>query len=936
MSNNNDFPYFNGIGSGRTKTLPIQTLPSNKKNKHWQRATMESLYSEAVSQMNRNYVFADIRRMTQGEFTYRAVDIEQTFVDSPWAEKQYKQLGKGVYIPSHIKHFDFIGIIVNAIIGIYDGLDDKYRAESIDEYMTNEYIRQRTEGLRTYAEKIFKAEIDRMLISNGLNPDKQDFQSEEEQQQYLAQLDAEVKKYTPQEIQNNISKNFKVLAVEWANNVLEADKTRFNLNNEDSKCLTDYILTGRWFRHYKVGYDYYDVEHWRPEETFFSQDLDCEYPQDLDYVGRLTRMSSNQLLQRYGHLMNTKEAEAIGNYWQQTKDYKGSENISSGSVKDSIFSQATQVPFYNYFDHQTNLQMEQALGVPLAKSMDENGNISRHFMPRTENDFMSRNSVAYSQFLRDDIDVRTDSIEVMDVYWRSMKRIGILIYEDELGNPIVEVTTDDLLKDFLEDEEIKKLRNVSMQELQMALKEDNLTDYINTISYHYVPEIWHGIMIKGNTSELKEDLLLDVRPLDYQIKGDSNLFQVRIPVGGLITNGIIPKILPYQQLHNICMNQNSELLAKEAKLGVFFSIDINSLPSEYKDETTEEALYSITDTIQNTGILPLDPSRSNTQGSTVYPNIFQRNEVTFANQIQYRQQLAEYYKQQAFNQVGITPQMLGAPNIYQTAEGVKQGAQASFALMNSLIETFNVSKAKANELHLAIAQFCETNGKETSKITRKPDHLLHFIDILAEDGDLFPLRKLSVYPASNSRDRKIVEAIQQILINDNTVSKDFQDIIDIMTNPYTLELRQIGLEMRARKSEETQQQRAFESEQLDKQIAAEETRLQGDREHEILLANINGEFRLEEEQLNSYGRASLSEDPNASFDRIDKTAQTAIQNNFTQQNLNLKAEDNNRKKLLDAEQRKKYLEEIKLKRDKIALEKFKIQTQKEIALVNEN
>ena len=74
---------------------------------------------------------------------------------------------------------------------------------------------------------------------------------------------------------------------------------------------------------------------------------------------------------------------------------------------------------------------------------------------------------------------------------------------------------------------------------------------MNTISYHYIPEIWHGVLIKGGT----EDIMLDVRPLDYQIKGDSNLYQVRMPVGGLITDGIIPKILPYQQLYNICLIQ---------------------------------------------------------------------------------------------------------------------------------------------------------------------------------------------------------------------------------------------------------------------------------------------------------------------------------------------------------------------------------------------
>lgn len=931
--NSQHYNYFNGIDTAGTSSskLPVQAIPNSKKNKEFKKATMQSLYSDAKRQMNRNYVFADIRKMSQGEFTYKAVDIEHTYAGSPWMEEHYNKLGGKVAIPTHIKHFDFIGIIVNAITGIYGDMPDLYRVDSIDEYSTNEYIRTRTQGLHQYAQAVFKAEIDRMLIANGFNPEKQDFQSQEEAQQYQAQLDAEVQKYTPDEIEKNLSKNFKVLATEWGTNKLKSDKDLFDLTREDKKALTDFILTGRWFRHYKVGYDYYDIEYWLPEQVFFSQDVDTEFPQDLDYIGRLTAMSPNAILQRYGHLMTTKQQENVGNYWNQSTNFK-----STNTTENAVFPNTYQVPFRNYFDHEINLQMESALGVPLARTMAEDGSVSRHYMPRMENDYNSRNSVAYARYLRDDIDVRSDLIEVMDVYWRSMKRIGVLVYRDDLGNPAVDITTDDLLPELLEEAEIKKLRNVSLEELQLALKEERIEEYIGTISYHYVPEIWHGVMIKSNYGEINEDILLDVKPLDYQIKGDSNLFKVRIPVGGIITNGLIPKILPYQQLYNICMNQNSELLAKESKLGVFFSIDINSLPAEYKDETTEEALYAITDTIQNTGILPLDPSRSNTQGSTVYPNTFQRNEVTFANQIQYRQQLAEYYKQQAYNQLGITAQILGQPNTYTTAEGVKQGAQASYALMNSLIQDFNVSKKKANEIHLAIAQFCETNGKSVSKMTRQPDHLLRFLDIMAEDEELFPLRRLSVLPASDSQDRKIVEAIQNLIVSDNTIDKDINLVIDVLTNPYTLELRQLGIDARNRTEAIRQQEQEFQKSQQDTALQARAAEVQAGYDHEITLERMKGEFKLEEEKISAFGKASMSDDPNANFDRIEKTTQYAIDNDFTQQQLDLKRADYESKTQLNAEQRKIELAKLQQKNQELRLKEKKINADIYTSTINKN
>lgn len=931
--NSQDFQYFNGVGASGASKFPVQSVPNSKKNEDWKRNTMQFLYTTAKKQQKKNIVFSDIRNMSKGEFTYRAVDVERTYDDNPWVEQQFNNLGNKVGISTYLKHFDIIGIIVNAITSVFGTMPDLYRVDSIDEYSTNEFIRQKTEGLKKYRDAIFKREIDAMLIVEGMNPDKQDFKSQEEADQYMAQLDAKVKEYSPQEIERNLAKNFKVLATEWATNKLKSDKEIFDLEKKDKDALTDYILTGRWFRHYRVGYDTYTVESWSPEEVFFSQEVDTEYPQDGNYIGKLTSMSPNSVLQKYGHLMDTKQQEIIGNYWNQDTTFKGASNIGSSGA------QAYQVPFRNYFNHQINMQMEDALGVPLARTMDLDGNVSgRHYMPREDGVFGQQSTVNYSRQLRKDIDVDSDQIEVMEVYWLSMKRIGVLVYKDDMGNPMVEITTDDLLKDILIEDEIKKLKNVSLEELQKALRIEKIEDYIGTISYHYVPEAWQGILIKANHSKLKEDMHLGVKPLDYQIRGDSNWFQVRLPVGGIISTGLMPKVLPYQQLYNVCMNQVTELLAKEQRLGVFFTIDINSLPSEYKDETTAEAIEAVGDVIQNTGILPLDPSRANTAGSAVYPNLFQKNDVTFANQIQYRQQLAEYYKQLAYNQVGITAQMLGAPQMYTTAEGVKQGAVASYALMQGMIQDFNVAKKKSNELHLAVAQFCETNGKSTSKLTRQPDHLLRFLDILAEDEELFQFRKLSIIPASNTQDTKIVQAIQNMLMNDNTITKDMGDIIDVLTNPYVLELREIGLAQRARQDAKAQQEQQFQKQQQDAALQARAEEVKGIREFEEKIVRIKGEYGLEEAYLTAAGRdsASTKEDNFGDLEKARELVQDSMKNSFTQKGLELKEQDHERKVLMDSEQRKAEMEKIKLKRDEITLKNKKMQSDERIALWNKN
>jgi hypothetical protein len=945
MSYQYDYQLFNGIGNGSPKTIPVQTLPQKKKTPKWEKATMDALESEGIQQLHKNIVFRESRKMIEGEFTYQAVDMESP-MNLPWFDKEVRKMRNDLKIPTYLKHFDFIGIIVNAIVGIYRPMDNRYRVESQDEYSTNEWIRQKTEGLHKYAAAVLEQEVNKMLLSNGLDPQKNDFESEEEQQAYQQQLSETVKNYTPSEIEKNLSKNFKVLATEWAQNTLTADLKRFELEDKDSENLIDYILTGRFFRHYRVGYDNYSIESWMPEETFFDQNVLSKYPQDGEYVGKITSMTVSQVLSTYGHLMTTKQMELIGNYWAQDTKYEGGGESSGGTFLDNVFPKQRVVPFHNYYDHQINLQMESALGIPMGEKLVANsdGSLSKQdtYLPRQENDFNGTfHSGYHSRYLRDDIDVRLDTIRVTEVYWRSQKRIGILIYENSLGSLSIEEVTDDLFDDFLKDNEIKKLRDITIDELQNSLRRYDLgetsalDEYINTITYIYIPEVWHGIKIKGNAATIKDDIYLQVKPLDYQIKGDSNYFDVRLPVSGIITNGIIKKILPYQQLHNIAMNQITELLEKE--LGVFFSFDVNALPSEYQDETTEESVYRIRDLIKDSALLPLDPSRQNTSNNISNPNIFQKQEIVYATQVQYRWQLAQDYKNEAFGQLGITPQILGAPSTYETAEGVKQGAQATYSLLTPLMEKFNTAKNKGMEVHLAVAQYCETNGKSVATIMRKGDGEQAFLNILKEDPELFPLRKLSIMPITSSKDAKAVEMIRSIVMNDNTFEKDLGDIIEIMTNPVIVEIQQAAYDMRKRKQKAVEEERAFQSEQSDKLIASEDKRLKDERDNEIELERMGNETAIEVAQLSAYGRLGDKQVTDmAMYDRVDALAQNSIQNTFKAEELKLKQTSATSKIAEDRENRKIKLAELIGKSEDRRLKEKQLDIQMTSAIINKN
>ncbi len=931
-----EYSAFNNIsGTNNNRTLPVQMLPKTKKNKTWLKATMDFLYNEASRQKRRNLVFSDIRRMTEGDFVYRSVDIEKSLYGDE--AQQLNKLTNDVALPTHLKHFDFLGIIANAIESVFGETDDKYRIESIDEYFTNQYIEEKTKRLHSNMEQIIQLLVKTTLIENGLDPDKQDFQSEEERQAYLQQIEAEVQKINKEDIEGDLSKNFKVLATEWANNVLIRDKKKHHLDTQDRDRLLDYILTGRWFRHYRVGYDYYDIEDWMPEEVFFSQYSNTKYPQHCEYIGRLTDFSITDVIAKYGHLMTTKQQEKIGDYWGQGTDYKkgiAPFNSDSGSSSAGApFATNYIAPFNNYFDHQVNQQIEDYLGEPLARTMNDKGEIEKSWMPRAGS-MTAGLGRGFSQNYRNDIQVSASTIEVMEVYWTSFDRTGILIYRNEVGVLDVKQVTEDLMKDFIEENEIKVKSNISLNEMQEALRDDNLEQYENTLSWQYLPKSYYAVVIKqSNSMTIEEDIILWGKAIEQQITGNSDYYDVMHPVGGIIGKSPITKAFPYQQLHNVCLNQITELLSDEP--GTFFSLDVNAIPSEYKeDQTTEEALFSIMDTIKLTKLLPLNLSRSNMEGNMAYPNVFQRNEVVFASQVQYRREMAEYFKQQGMLQLGITPQVLGAPLNAETAEGVKQNASATYALINNIIDDFNSSKAKSNELHIAIAQIAETNGKSNNRMANS-DGVNVFIDIMAEDGEYFPLRKISVMPASNSKDRPIVKFLQNMLLSDNTIQKDFGDIVDIATNPYTLKLRQVARDMRNRTDQKLNEDRQFQDSQTTKQIEANAKEQDALRQHELDKIDRKGEWDYKSELLTAVGRDSASTkednigDILSIYDRNLK--QTAIE-----QDGAVRREEIARKMNMDESTKKLEAEKLQIKAKELGLKERKIASDEYVATINKN
>lgn len=883
MSLDPTYKNFRGLtgSAGVSDTLLPQAIPSSKKTEKWKQGNMDRLEKIGLEQFKENLVFRDFYKMVEGRLVYSDYDT------NPELLRDIAKLREEVELPTFVRHYDMLGIIVNILASEYVDQKDRFRVHSTDPISQNEFIQEKTERVRKYVAETFQVKLQRKLVERGINPNQQEFQSEEEKQAYLQQIETIREEVSPPEIELDMQKNWKTKAAEWAENTLEADTEKFRMDDLDRQEIIDYLLTGRFFRHFRVGYDSYNPERWNPINTFFSRDLEIKNPQDGEYVGRVHYYSASDVINRYGHLLTAKEQQELTGYYDVNLA-EGAGNSNEPSFQkliDNHFSETHIIPDANYYDREVAYELEDIIGEPMGERiiLDENGEEQRVRTHLPRKNGLNYLGSSYASYLRDDIKVRTDMIQVTESYWRGFERIGLLTYETEEGIIDQEIVTDEILQDFLKENGIKKVQTKTLREIEQASREGNLKDFVDTIVYSYMPQVYKGVKINKGNSYLKRDLYLDINPLEYQIKGDSDVYDIKLPVSGLIGSSMAMKIRPYQVGYNYCMNQIYNLLEKE--IGMFFLFDVNYLPSEFKDQgTSEDWMLELREMAREVGIVPLDTSKQNTQSAQQF-NTFQAQNITFDAQIKSRVELAAYYKAQAMEQIGITPQRQGSAMQYSTAEGIKKADSASHAQTENYFAEMRSAKVRALEMHLAVAQYAQQEGKDVSMFYTKSNGDTIYLNFTDPN---FPLRRLGILPVADSKGRKELESLKSYLLNDNTMGHDILDFAQLMTGDSMTEIIAVGRKAREASQKREQEQRQHEQQLLDKQLQSDAQAKQVDRQW---LSEENQKDRVNKlriEQIEATGRAADNDASTEDMAFIQKISQDAINNKQKDQEIAIK------------------------------------------------
>lgn len=813
-------------------SLPSQMIPLTRKNKDWKRICLDNLEQIGTYQYFSNLSLTENYEMVKGKFIFKHYLEQDEYAD------MVHQLSKEFDIPNYLRHYDIISQVINTLSGEYQKRPDNFRVKGFDELTTNSYVREKTRLLLEYVQNDIDQEINAQLAQMGLDPNKQDFNSPQEQQQYQQQVEQQKQALTPPEIEKYMKFKWQGTAEIWGQHQLELDRQRFNLAEKERKEFEDMLIADRCFRHFYLTSNGYNQETWNPINTFFHKSPEVDYIEEGDYVGRILYLTVADTIDRYGYLMTKNQIKKLE------------------SVKNAIGKQANKdgygIPYGSIVPHQNYPEgklMTDAFGFnPVAP------------IPTLDIDSLNEVSQYNPMYLN-----TRGYLKIVECYWKSQKKIGKVNYIDPETGIQASVLVDET---FVIPE--------GFIELDSSLYEND--NSVNTVSWTWVNEIWKGKKINKNNTELEDDLYFDVKPLEFQFKGDNNPYYSKLPVCGQIFNNrnsqsmsMVDLMKPHQIGYNVAINQLYQTMQRE--VGRFLIMDVNML-TNMKDWGGENSYEKFLLVAKSLGVTFVDTSPQNMKGAAMGGKIPQEVDLDESARMASRMKIAEFFESRALAQVGITPQRLGNTQASETAAGVETAVQNSYAQTESYFTRFSEYKRRTLKMNLDIAQYVQSQNLDVTVTYVKSDMSRAFIKL---NGTELMLSDLHVYVSNSQEDMRQLETLRQLFMTNNNIGASPVDIASVVTSNSPSEIKaQLEVSM-ARNEQKYQQQQELEQQkiQTEKEIAqaqmdfdATENELDRENKKELAYITTFGRQKDNMKDQNGDGLADIVE-----YDKMALTAE---------------------------------------------------------------
>jgi hypothetical protein len=483
---------------------------------------------------------------------------------------------------------------------------------------------------------------------------------------------------------------------------------------------------------------------------------------------------------------------------------------------------------------------------------------------------------------------------VVRTYWISKKKIGKLIYVDEMGNE----------QSMLVDENYKSGTIPTQQSLEWG----------------WINQWYQGIKIGPDIYHVKPFNLLNYCPIigtTYEVKNTE-------------AKSLVDMMKPFQVIYNICMNQMYKLLEKE--IGNVASVNVRRVP-RVKDGDGQDDIDIWEMEARERGIMFDDDSPENTKAPVTNQSVARNVDLTRTNEIQSRYNLAVQIKNECWELVGMSRQRLGSVTASESATGTNAAIQQSYAQTEPLFVAHEYVMGQLYQAIVDASLYVES---------KKPQSTLSYITSEGEsafvqvNGSDIRFRDLKVFATNRPEDTQMFNELRQLSQAVVQNGGSLYDIIELYSTKSMREMKKVFRDLRDKQDAMQQQAQQLEQQKLQQQQEMAQAQMQQAAQlAQEKQANDDYQRELDRQskekiaiiQATGFGNVP-SEDVNENaIPDVLEASKLAAEQDRTSKDYNLKIADIQSKS--------------KQANDKMALEKEKLQVQREnmandLAIAREN
>ena len=824
-----------------------------KKDESWIKNTMDYFANKAYAEYIKNRdTFVKNYDLVKGILRM------EDFYQEPEVRSFTDMLTANLSLPSYVKHYSILTTPINELIGELSKRPDAFRVKAFDDDSKSEELEFKSGILQEYIVNKAKEKILEKAALEGA-----ELSDEEVQQMTLEDVKEEIDNYTS-------------MAEKWGNHVLTALKAEYVLKEKSEDAFRDLTISAREFYHIyednsKTGFN---IEVANPKNTWFLTTPDRKYISDPTgraqgaYAAGLVQvMELSEIIETFPWISK----EEIDHLRSSLQDY-GLINVRESNLGNPEATPGNDSIQYDTFDPavlQTRMIIE--------SEMKENDDGLKDFLGLTSN---------VSSFGYKYVVVRS--------YWLSKKKIGKLIYLDEMGN---EQST-------LVDENYKKGTIPTEQSLEWG----------------WVNQWYQGVKVGPDIYHVEPYKLLNYCPiigLVHELKNTE-------------AKSLVDMMKPFQVIYNVCMNQMYKLLEKE--IGNVGVVNLRRVP-RVKDGDAQDDIDIWEMEARDRGIMFDDDSPENTKAPVSNTSVARNIDLTRTQEIQARYNLAVQMKNECWELIGMSKQRLGSVSASETATGTNTAITQSYSQTEPLFVAHEYLLGQLYQGIIDAALYIESNKPQSTISYITGDGENAFVQV---NGSELRFRDLKVFLTNRPEDRKMFDEIrslsQAVLQNGGSL----YDIIELYSTNSVRQMKKVFKTLKQRQEELQNQEMEQKQQQLEQQQQQAEAALaQAQQQHQETIANENYQKELdrinkkEVALINALGRneqATADVDNSGVADALEVTKMTS--------EANKAAKDYDMKMQELAGRRQAESEKLKLEREKLQVERDNQKNDIQIARIN--